>query len=71
LSKNNNSISFSEIVDLRISHGDKIHNEGRTMVVTKIKSVEIIEKGKILVHGLWKEEEVSRLLRKFGRNKMQ
>ncbi|MET3209782.1 UNVERIFIED_CONTAM: hypothetical protein ABIC26_002729 [Paenibacillus sp. PvR008] len=65
----NKSVNFKITINEKVSNGDLIDYEGKTMYITKLKTVEITPDGKLLVTGLCKEDQVSRLLWKFSRNK--
>ncbi|KAF6565413.1 hypothetical protein G9G63_09660 [Paenibacillus sp. EKM202P] len=65
---NNKSVSFDIMVSDKVSIGDLIDVEGKKMYITKIKSVEAGTGTRLMVQGLCKEDQVSKLLRKYTRN---
>ncbi|KZE65125.1 hypothetical protein AV545_04165 [Paenibacillus jamilae] len=65
----NKSVNFKTTINEKVSNGDMIDYEGKTMYITKINTVEITPDGKLLVVGLCKEEQISRVLRKLSRHK--
>ncbi|ADO59749.1 hypothetical protein [Paenibacillus polymyxa] len=65
---NNKSINFEIVTSKKVSNGDTIDYKKRKMYITKIKSVEITPHGELLVTGLCKEDQVSRMLWKYSRN---
>ncbi|MBE7896224.1 hypothetical protein G7L40_20020 [Paenibacillus polymyxa] len=66
--KNNKSVSFDIMVSDKVSVGDLIDVEGKKMYITKIKSVEAGTGARLLVQGLCKEDQISKMLRKYIRN---
>lgn len=65
---NNKSVSFDIMVNDKVSVGDLIDIEGKKMYITKIKSVEAGTGTRLLVQGLCKEDQISKMLRKYSRN---
>lgn len=64
----NKSVSFDIMVYDKVSVGDLIDFEGKKMYITKIKSVEAGTGTGLLVQGLCKEDQISKMLRKYTRN---
>lgn len=64
----NKSVNFDILIYNKVSVGDRIDIDGKKMYITKIKSVDAGSCGRLLVQGLCKEDQVSRMLRKYTRN---
>lgn len=64
---NNKSQAFTLILDSSVKKGQIIKYEGKSMIISTIKEVTVSDDGKLVVSGLWKENPVDRMIRKFAR----
>lgn len=67
--KNNKSIDFDIMIYDMVSVGDLIDHNGKKMYITKIKSVQAGTGARLLVKGLCKEDQISKMLWTYSRNK--